>query len=135
MPVPTSGYHYGVDNNCFMGLFVLYTSNFLDFGISTCKTAGHGPCQFWWGIGVGNHSHFWSKTVFSAQTTFTTFITGPLCYRMGNYLIVAKKHELLGGLLSEYVGNFLPRQMVVYFAERKLHFKRNIIGHCQRHFL
>ena len=27
---------------------------------------------------------FWSKTVFSAQTTFTTFITGPLSYRTGN---------------------------------------------------
>ena len=34
--------------------------------------------------GGGNHSHFWSKTFFSAQTTFTMLITGPLSYRTGN---------------------------------------------------
>ena len=33
------------------------------------------------GRAFGNHSHFWSKTVFSAQTTFTTLITGLLSYR------------------------------------------------------
>ena len=50
-----------------------------------CKIAGYGPCLFQqgWG-GVGKHSPFRSKTVFSAQTTFTTLIPGPLSYRTGN---------------------------------------------------
>ena len=38
----------------------------------------------YWRFGVGNHSHFWSKTVFSAQATFTTLTTGPLFYWTGN---------------------------------------------------
>ena len=68
-----------------------------------CKTASHGPCLFWWGVGntvwlmlqsysvkllarvlvyfggrqAGNHSHIWSKTVLSAERTFKTLITRP----------------------------------------------------------
>ena len=49
-----------------------------------CKTAGHGPCLYWF-WGAGKYSHFWSKTVFSAQTTFMMLIRGPLSYRIGNH--------------------------------------------------
>ena len=62
-----------------------------------CKTVGHGLCLFWWGEGgVGNHSHFWPKTVCSAQTTFIMLITGPLSYWIGNKFLTVSSSTWKG---------------------------------------
>ena len=48
---------------------------------------------FYSGGGLGNDGHYWSKTVFSTETTFTTLMTGPLSYRTGKIYIYIYIHN------------------------------------------